>query len=182
VIDLGAEDDPDALMAMLRFCYHDHDYKLTTYGKDTAGQHIAMYKLADLYDIPDLRQEATGILIATMCPYQREDGHHQMSNKVIRSIQRVLGPEADSFADQSIQQRVYEHVVGNTKLFFQNPLFRSLLADGVIFNEPFSYDFTDKIGEMISTRSQRFHGLHFSRSPHPPFPDEVWTSPVSLAW
>jgi hypothetical protein len=150
VLALSDEDDPDALVAMLRFCYGDRAYKLPKFGKNTANQDIAMYQLADLYDIPDLRKEATGRLIESLRPFQGGDRELLMSNKTVRAIKRVLGPDTDSFADKSIQQSVYAYVVENVKPFFKNALFRSSLAEGSLFNESFNRQFTDKIGDVIS--------------------------------
>jgi hypothetical protein len=52
VIDLGKHDDPPAVIAMIGYCYHG------TYperGDLPAEHHLTMYRLADFYDIPDLR-------------------------------------------------------------------------------------------------------------------------------
>jgi hypothetical protein len=72
------------------------------------------------------------------------------TDEIVLVIQKVLGPNADSFADDSIQQDVYEHVINNIGVLYKNTLFQTLLADGVMFNKAFSRQFTQKIGEMIS--------------------------------
>jgi hypothetical protein len=45
------------------------------------------------------------------------------TDEIVLVIQKVLGPNADSFADNSIQQDVYEHVINNIGVLYKNTLF-----------------------------------------------------------
>jgi hypothetical protein len=153
VIDLGDEDDPNALMAMLRFCYDNRPYSVTL-GQDTGSaglhrQHITMYRLADFYDVPDLREAACGRLIDTFGPYCSGD-HAMMSSEVVQTIREVLGPDVPPFADKKIQRCAYSYILKNIKLFFENPSFRRHLADGSMFNKSFSREFTNKMAQIVA--------------------------------
>jgi hypothetical protein len=170
VIDLGNEDDPDALVAMLKFCY-EGIYSRYSYDISSADHHLVMYLLDDLYDISGLRKEASRRFIAALCPV--DSGHDSLwiTDETIRSIQQILGPDADSFADNSIQQDVYKHVIRFIKLFYKSTYFRGLLADGSMFDESFVSKFNDKIGEIVS---DSHHVCHYCYPPSPASGEIRW--------
>jgi len=150
---------------MLKFCY-DRVYCTWPCSPDAdiADQHLAMYRLADLYDIPGLRGYACSGLLDSLNPYGESLQAIEVTNRIVLIVQDILGPDADSFADKNIQKTVYTHVTRHVKLFYKNALFRSLLADGSMFNESYAQKFTDVVGGMLS---------------HPP----GWTpAPGSGAW
>ena len=134
---------------MLKFCYDIRLYRLSSFGKNITNQHLAMYQLADLYDIPDLRKEASWRLVNSLGPVSMRGQGLLISNRAIRSIRKVIGSDAHTFADNSIQQDVYNHVVEHIRLFYQNALFRSLLADGCMFSESFAHKFAEKVAEYF---------------------------------
>ncbi|KAG9589142.1 hypothetical protein KCU77_g8751, partial [Aureobasidium melanogenum] len=101
---------------MLRYFY-DGDYdKVAAPGDNPADHHLAMYRLADLYDAPDLRGDACAKLLGCLRPVHKDNdeiiwaswgstpSEFHMTDQTILSIQQILGPDADSFADNSIQE------------------------------------------------------------------------------
>lgn len=184
MINLDDEDDPNALVAMLRFCY-EGTYVYCSSDKSPADDHITMYRLGDLYDISVLRQEASSRFIAFLGPVEPgwdcEPGADGplITGEIIHSVQQILGPDADSFADNSIQQHVYKHVIKHITLFYKNAHFRDLLANGSMFNESFARKFTDEIGEILS-----FHYHHRRcHCSYPPSPLPDWsTAPMEVRW
>jgi hypothetical protein len=180
VIDLGNDDDPAALVAMLKFCY-EGAYSCYSPHKSPADHHLAMYRLADLYDMSDLRKEASRRLIASLGPVESAYDTLWIQDDSIGMIQQILGPEADSFADNSIQKDVYKHITVNIKTVYKNALFRNLLADESMFNETFSQKFTDKIGEIITNPHRLCHCC-------PPTPGSMarsvdWSAPTGgIRW
>jgi hypothetical protein len=149
VIDLGNDDSPAALAAMLKFCC-DGAYHCCPSDKVPADHHMATYRLADLYDIVDLRREASDRLITSLEATRTSDGNIEMTDETVTSIQQILGTDADSFADKNIQEDVFEHVVRRSRLFYQNSSFQALLADGCMFTEHFGYRFAGRVAQIMT--------------------------------
>ncbi|KEQ74592.1 hypothetical protein M436DRAFT_44458, partial [Aureobasidium namibiae CBS 147.97] len=181
-IDLGNDDEPAALVAMLKFCY-DGVYCIRPCSPDTdiADQHLAMYRLADLYDMPDLRGYACSELLDSLSPFGESWQEIEVTNRIVLVVQKILGPEVDSFADKNIQKIVYMHVIRHVKLFYKNTLFRSLLTDGFMFNELYAQKFTDVIGGMLSHPHRRCSVCYPG---WPPAPESgAWDQPVAgIRW
>lgn len=157
VIDIGNDDDPTAVTAMLRFFY-DGSYLLDKSGDNTADQHLTMYRLADLYDASDLRKAASRHLIG----HFREDRYnwgspdpYRMADQIIRTIQQIIGPNADTFADNSIQEDVFKFIFEEASSLYKNELFQELLSDGSMFGESFTRRFLLKTGELITRLKSR---------------------------
>ncbi|KAK6003108.1 hypothetical protein QM012_000953 [Aureobasidium pullulans] len=150
VIDLGSDDDPAAVTAMLRFFY-DGTYRLDGLDGNPTDQHLTMYRLADFYDAPDLRKEASYQLVSKLkAPSSWVDpGQYNLSNQTIRSIQQILGPSAGAFADNTIQEDAFEFAIEKAGTLYKNVLFKKLLGDGDMFNEEFARRFAQEIGELI---------------------------------
>jgi hypothetical protein len=105
VIDLSDEDDPDALRAMIDFCYHGtYIMYRHKHGENPTHQHLTMYRLADFYDIPDLCMKTSHEFVASLSPVGSPN--LSMTDEIVRSIQQILGPEAESFANNTIQNDV----------------------------------------------------------------------------
>ncbi|KAI4746712.1 hypothetical protein E4T50_02976 [Aureobasidium sp. EXF-12298] len=174
VVDLGDDDDPDALVTMLKFCYYDYyDISPCEDGNESTDQHLAMYRLGDIYDIPELRREASRKLVLGLSPTAVSEPWQEakMTDKTILIIQKILGPEAVFFADNMIKRKVFEHVIEHAKLLYKNSLFCGLLADGIMFNQWFGRDFVRRVGEMLSRLdSRRAHYLSATSSPG----DAMW--------
>lgn len=178
MIDLGDEDYPAALVDMLKFCYLDH-YSTwpCSLASEPANQHIAMYRLADLYDMPELREYASDEILNCLNSVGQDWQEPQVTDRTVLIAQKILGPDVDPFADNSIQKRVYAQVTGAIKLFYKNALFRALLADGSMFNESFLQKFTDVVGETISQPLRVCHCCHT------PPPGLDWSSqPAEISW
>lgn len=152
VIDIGGDDDPAAVTAMLRYFY-DETYRLDGLDGDSADKHLTMYRLGDLYDAPDLRKRASCHFIGSL----REDRYgtsepdqYRFPDHIVRSIQQVIGPGADTFADNSIQGDVFKFIIEQASSLYKSELFQELLGDGTMFSEPFSRRFLQKTGELIT--------------------------------
>jgi hypothetical protein len=48
------------------------------------------------------------------------------------------------------------HAINNMGLLYKNTLFRSLLADGTMFNKSYGRDFADVVGQTISDMSSGY--------------------------
>jgi hypothetical protein len=150
MIDLGKHDDPAAVIAMIGYCYHG------TYperGDLPAEHHLTMYRLADFYDIPDLRTKTSWQVLASLSPANNPDV--LMTSEAIRSIRKIVGPDVECFADNSIQEEVFKLVVSNIKHLYKNNLFKTLLAEGIMFDKRFAKDFVDKVDQLISDLDKR---------------------------
>lgn len=182
MIDLGHDDDPAALVAMLKFCYLN--YYCTSPcspDSDTADQHLAMYRLGDLYDMPDLREYACSEILDRLSPYEESWHKIEVTDGIVLVVQKILGPDVDSFADNSIQKRVYMHVTQHVKLFYKNALFRALLANGSMFNEAFLQKFTDVVAGIIT--HPHFRCYDCSPKCTPPPDSTAWDqSPAGVTW
>lgn len=114
MIDLGNNDDPVAVTQMLKFFY-DGTYHLTEplndlclkHLKDSCLKYLAMYRLADFYDAPALREDASSRLILCLnhmpCGVKGDDH--------VRIIQKILGPDTEPFADNDIKRIVWNHIL-----------------------------------------------------------------------
>lgn len=155
MIDIGDNDDPAAVTAMLRFFY-DGTYRLEGLDGNSSEQHLIMYQLADLYDSRDLREEASRQFIRSLRTFVPgpESNQSHLPDHVIQSIQQVLGPTADTFADNSIQEDVFKFILKEASFLYKTELFQELLGSGSMFSETFSRRFAQKTGELI-TRLQR---------------------------
>ncbi|KAG9557850.1 hypothetical protein KCU71_g6910, partial [Aureobasidium melanogenum] len=170
-IDIGDDDDPAAVTAMLRFFY-DAIYCVDGLDGKSTDQHLIMYRLADLYDAPELRREASRRLIERFSTslrgwYVSDQDQPVTVNHIVRSISQILGPSADTFADNDIQGLVFNFVIQNASSLYKNELFQELLGDGTLFDEAFGRRFAQKTSELI-TRLE-------SRIPKP----NSWGTPVA---
>ncbi|KAH0277523.1 hypothetical protein KCU91_g3115, partial [Aureobasidium melanogenum] len=157
MIDIGGDDDPAAVTAMLRYFY-DETYRLDGLDGDSADKHLTMYRLGDLYDAPDLRKRAACHFINSL----REDRYgtsasdqYQFPDHIVRSVQQVIGPSADTFADNSIQGDVFKFIIEVASSLYKSELFQELLADGTMFGESLSRRFLQKTGELITRLQSR---------------------------
>jgi hypothetical protein len=180
VIDLSSDEDPAALIAMPKFCYDGiyHCYKLDG---NAADQHVAMYRVADLYDIITLRDEPSSRFVISLKPVHLGHGVNLMTDETVLLIQQVLGPDADPFADNSIQQKVYRHVLRHSKVIYNNALLRRLLADGSMFNESYAQRFTDSIGQLVSGHNHVYCCCYPS-GPSSPRPISWDALPAEARW
>ncbi|KAI4722531.1 hypothetical protein E4T48_01186 [Aureobasidium sp. EXF-10727] len=185
VIDLGNDDDPALVSAMLQFFYHGH-YGLYESGPASESQHLTMYRLADFYDASALRKEASRRLIHYLkeCLESWDNlPKYWPPEHVIRSIQQILGPGADEFADNSIQEDIFTFTTNNAGHLYKSVLFQELLVDGSLLNESFGRRFAQKTGELItrlSSSSPRSYVGRWDPSPSQPY---SWECPdADVQW
>ncbi|CAD0101180.1 unnamed protein product [Aureobasidium mustum] len=159
-----------AVTAMLRFFY-DGTYRLDGLKGNSADQHLTMYRLADLYDASSLRKQASRHLINQFSQdryHTNSADQYRMADQVIRSIQQIIGPSADTFADNSIQEDVFKFIIEQASSMYKNELFQELLGDGSMFSESFARRFFQKTGELI-TRLQRNRSDDWGATPFSPY-------------
>ncbi|CAD0087969.1 unnamed protein product [Aureobasidium vineae] len=137
---------------MLRFFY-DGTYHPSEFDDTSADQHLIMHRLADFYDASALRKAASHHLINfidTCFMSWKNDSQSGSLDHVIRSIQQILGPSSDEFADNSIQEDVFKFIIIiNAGHLYKNELSQELLVDGSLLNESLSRRFAQKTGEVI---------------------------------
>ncbi|KAI4731273.1 hypothetical protein E4T49_00900 [Aureobasidium sp. EXF-10728] len=185
VIDLGNDDDPALVSAMLQFFYHGY-YDLYGSGPASESQHLTMYRLADFYDASALRKEASRRLIHYLkeCLESWDNlPKYWPPEHVIRSIQQILGPGADEFADNSIQEDIFRFTTNNAGHLYKSVLFQELLVDGSLLNESFGRRFAQKTGELItrlSSSSPRSYVGRWDPSPSQPYSWEY--SDADVQW
>jgi hypothetical protein len=160
VIDLGGSDDPSAVAAMLQ-SFYDGTYSLTGPAAHSYNHHFTMYRLADFYDAPALREMACSRLINSLnlLPHGLDGDTH------VGMIQKILGPNAHVFADKSIQKKVFDHVVENTSVLYQNQLFLGYLVDGVMFEESFAREFMFTTGQVMVDLKKKSEYVSSQRDP-----------------
>lgn len=164
VIDLGDDDDPVAVTAMLKFFY-DGTYRVDGSDGKASEQHLIMYRLADLYDAHELRKAASRYLIGhfrAFSPSWNDHARPSIADHVVQSVQQILGPSADTFADNSIQEDVFKFTLHDAHSFYKNELFQELLSNGSMFSEAYSRRFAQKTGELITRLRSRSHGSFVS--------------------
>jgi len=153
VINLGDDDDPNDVEAMLKYFYHGSYTTplITAPGQDNLGKHLAMYLLADMYDAPALRKEASTLLIACLKVLIDGEGRpgRTIDYSAISSIKQILGPGAGNFADKTLQEEVFQLVIANINRMYKNQLFRQLLSSGKMFDEDFGLKFACRTGELL---------------------------------
>ncbi|KAH0017827.1 hypothetical protein KCU78_g7410, partial [Aureobasidium melanogenum] len=180
-IDIGDDDDPAAVTAMLRFFY-DAIYCVDGLDGKSTDQHLIMYRLADLYDAPELRREASRRLIERFSTslrgwYVSDQDQPVTVNHIVRSISQILGPSADTFADNDIQGLVFNFVIQNASSLYKNELFQELLGDGTLFDEAFGRRFAQKTSELITRLESRIPKPNASIPA--PFRMMSWGTPVA---
>ncbi|KAG9559437.1 hypothetical protein KCU71_g7752, partial [Aureobasidium melanogenum] len=186
VIDIGDDDDPAAVTAMLRFFY-DGTYRLDGLDGNSADQHLTMYRLGDLYDAPDLRKRASCQFINHLREGRysaSEPDQYRFPDHIVRSIQQVIGPSADTFADNSIQGDVFKFIMEQASSLYKSELFHELLGDGTMFSESFSRRFLQKTGELIArlqTRGRDDWGARPTTPRDTPYSWDVYTGDYNWA-
>ncbi|KAH0009359.1 hypothetical protein KCU78_g10765, partial [Aureobasidium melanogenum] len=152
MIDIGDDDDPAAVTAMLKFFY-DGTYRLDGLDGNPADQHLTIDSSPN-WNNPDLSS---------------------VIDHVVRAMQKILGPSADTFADNSIQQDAFKFICREASYFYKNELFQELLSNGSMFSKAFGCRFAQKTGELITRLKSRSHGSFGTDSPIA----EPWNIPWS---
>lgn len=157
VIDLGKDDDPAAVIAMLRYFYDDKYYYIPPARLDSSlHQHMIMYRLADKYDVAKLRKEAAKGFLESLraCFVGTEEELEKVElSRAVRMTQKILGPDAGAFADKSIQEDVFAVIIQQTTILYKHELFQKPLVTGKMFDEVFGQGFTQKTGELLAASS-----------------------------
>ncbi|THZ17159.1 hypothetical protein D6C89_08913, partial [Aureobasidium pullulans] len=148
VIDLGTEDDPDALIAMLK---HQYGYGFACQdvpderSEDCVNYYLNVYKLADFYDVDALGTD----VVQSIKEHLTSDigfcgTKYGLYEETIFGMQRVLGPEAVQYADKLLLSTMKEFVLQWAKELMHEKKFVQELALGKMFDKEFGIVFLNK--------------------------------------
>lgn len=159
VINLGDDDDPDAIFAMLKHFYNMNYANQSIGPSGEAGElqfRLKVYQTADFYDAPDLRAQAATRFYSCMSnSIARPARSDDIPEYVVLMIQEVLGPNAPVFPDDRLQDDIFHIVKTNTTKLHQNKLFLKLLAKGEMFNDQYGEMFAQQVGELLASATTR---------------------------
>ncbi|KAH0341443.1 hypothetical protein KCU81_g6227, partial [Aureobasidium melanogenum] len=145
-IDLGDDDDPDLVEAMLRIMYDDQDSCVMTVTfryTDFFEALLDLYILGDKYDVPVLRHQTKDLLMSNIksIVYIRDEKRvpvDETFEQAEKCIAKMLGPSAITFADRSIQEEALDWCAENLDdLLWRRP-FRKQLGRGKMFSTEFA--------------------------------------------
>jgi hypothetical protein len=150
VVTLNLDHGHRAVLEMLRFFY-GFRYDMNPLCDDQGIHlHLAVYRLADHYDAPALRQEARRYFTADLRMAIHLPRAYDIPEYAIRIIQQLLGPDCDIFGDPRIQHETCKAVQGAVEILFQNELFNQLARSGDLFNAAFGAKIMARIGTRLA--------------------------------
>ncbi|KAI4723123.1 hypothetical protein E4T48_00673 [Aureobasidium sp. EXF-10727] len=127
-VDLGDDDDPEAVHAMLRHIY-DLPYiaqgitELTSDSGENLGFCLNFFIIADKYDVISLRQKVVpDFLVLLQGAWQTET--------FVESVKKLCGPDAIHLADPSLQTAVVDFLIGDvSKITHHSSLVKMIEQD-----------------------------------------------------
>ncbi|CAD0014870.1 unnamed protein product [Aureobasidium pullulans] len=150
ILDLGEEDDPDAVCAMIKDLYGDNYFEQVPV--DHAEQfdnYLTVYTIGDKYDSATLRQQALNKLLRSI---ESELSYRDIPVPVIHFIQKILGPSAIVFGDKAIQTGVCQLVSKYVYNLWNNKTFAALLIKGDMLDEKYGERFRAATLESMCER------------------------------
>ncbi|THY03267.1 pectin lyase-like protein [Aureobasidium pullulans] len=149
-IDLGNEEDPNLLFAMLNHFYND-DYNnhigQNNPIRDHSTLHLEIFLPADMYDAPCLRDAAKQRFIKGMTNAAK--WHSPIHDEQIEVFQRVVGLDAVQFADVSLQEETFGALEMYVREIMQTPRVAMLVGRGEMFSQEFAERFARKISALL---------------------------------
>ncbi|THZ73731.1 hypothetical protein D6C85_03899 [Aureobasidium pullulans] len=149
-IDLGNEEDPNLLFAMLNHFYND-DYNnhigQNNPIRDHSTLHLEIFLLADMYDAPSLRDAAKQRFIKGMTNAAK--WHSPIHDEQIEVFRRVVGLDAVQFADVSLQEETFGALEMYVREIMQTPRVAMLVGRGEMFSQEFAERFARKISALL---------------------------------
>ncbi|THW83648.1 hypothetical protein D6D15_09429 [Aureobasidium pullulans] len=149
-IDLGNEEDPKLLFAMLNHFYND-DYN-NHIGqndpiRDHSTLHLEVFLLADMYDAPSLRDAAKQRFIRGMTNAAK--WHSPIHDEQVEVFRRVVGLDAVQFADVSLQEEMFCVLEMYVREIMQTPRVVVLVGRGEMFSQEFAERFAKRISALL---------------------------------
>ncbi|CAD0100638.1 unnamed protein product [Aureobasidium mustum] len=150
---------------MLRVIYDDDDdciMHVTLGYRDFCKALLDLYILGDKYDVPVLRHQAKDQFMSNIrtvtsmprdLPGEQQSGLDDMFEQAARSIARLLGPSAVTFADKSVQEDTLEWCAENLDDLLWHRAFRKLLGKGRMLSTEFA-------GRLLLMKA-RLEGVEF---------------------
>ncbi|THY42837.1 hypothetical protein D6C97_09439 [Aureobasidium pullulans] len=121
ILDLGEEDDPDAVCAMIKDLYGDNYFEQVPVDHaEHFDNYLTVYTIGDKYDSATLRQQALNKLL-----------------RMIHFIQKILGPSAMVFGDKKIQTGVFQLVLEYVYELWTDKTFAALLIKGEMLDKEY---------------------------------------------
>lgn len=149
-IELGDDDDPALVEAMLRIIYDDEDgciMRVTIGYSDFLEALLDLYVLGDKYDVPVLRHQAKDQIMSNIRSIvnvprdlrgEKQSWVDEMIEQAAKCIMKVLGPSCITFADKSIQEETLEWCAETLNDLLWHRTFRKLLGKGRLFSADFA--------------------------------------------
>ena len=131
-------------MAMLRHVYGSRYEKQELQVEDwqLPGFHLTIFMLGDKYDIGSLREEAAKRFKEFL---EEEISDATFYVDTLYAVHRLLGPEAQQLADDSLNMSTRTLVLEYFETFFSDNTFRELLGSGSMSDEGLAHEFLNKI-------------------------------------
>ncbi|THX34638.1 hypothetical protein D6D10_07500 [Aureobasidium pullulans] len=150
ILDLGEEDDPDAVCALIKHLYGDtyHEQDVP-FDHGEYDNHLTVYTIGDKYDSATLRQQALNRLLSSI---ESELSYRDIPVPVIHFIQKILGPSAIVFGDKAIQTGVCQLVSKYVYNLWNSKTFAALLIKGDMLDEEYSESFRAATQENMCER------------------------------
>lgn len=145
VIDIGDEESPDAIYAMLNHFYGTPYAEQETTGNDKLSFHLAVYMLGDMYDCDTLRQDAEEKFFSTADLRIFHQQPRFIYDWDIYTLREVLGPNAPRIADVSFRLRLFRRVMDNAEMLCQKKAFVELLVKGEMLDKDLGRSFVPRI-------------------------------------
>jgi hypothetical protein len=150
MIELHNDDNPEAVMAMLRHIYGSN-YKNQDFHKDadlphTAELHLGVFILGDKYDISSLSSEAAVCFNTFLVQEFLGDWYYK---ETIYAIRKLVGPGAPHFADQALVLSTTKPVLDSYDSLIHDEKSRSLLAKGEMLKNDRAIEFLSKISQKF---------------------------------
>ncbi|TIA39785.1 hypothetical protein D6C79_07570 [Aureobasidium pullulans] len=135
ILDLGEEDDPDAVCALIKHLYGDtyHEQDVP-FDHGEYDNHLTVYTIGDKYDSATLRQQALNKLLSSI---ESELSYRDIPVPVIHFIQKILGPSAMVFGDKKIQTGVFQLVLEYVYELWTDKTFAALLIKGEMLDKEY---------------------------------------------
>ena len=140
IIELHDDVGNDAVMTMLKHLY-GLNYKEQYFDEEddvTVEMHHALFILGDKYDISSLREEAAASFDEFLARESRDRDYY---SSTIFTIQKLLGPHAPQLVDKSLEDTARSFVLDDYTFLFRDELFRSLIAEGTMFQKDLAMEF-----------------------------------------
>ncbi|KAI5265944.1 hypothetical protein E4T47_08397 [Aureobasidium subglaciale] len=156
VFDLGGEDDPDHVKAMLMHMYglrySEHPLNPSKQAGEVKplGDRIGLFMVADKYDCPSMR-----VAIITLIQQTRTKWNFSFSSEVNAKVTSdaflaVLGPDAPQLADGSLVEVIYEFLGKKFGGLMRFGKFSELVRSGALLNAQMSARLLFKLGKDLA--------------------------------